>query len=300
MNDIGMLTPRRRPDVLEMVPPRALTDDEYLDQAEGEIRGSGRNVVQNVVAIGKKLVEVKGRIAHGKYEAFVRDRLGFAKTTAHQFVKSYEWVSKVRTSEHLESLQIDASALYLLARRSTTEEVRTEALEKAEREGISHEEVEKLIAADKAEAERKTKASVAAETAKQIAEADAEAAEKIAGAEQALAKSEQKLADLETERATLEQSVRRRSSPRLPMKTATKLSSPQRRCRSASPRRSRKRRHPSKRNVPRNRNGPKSCRQRSIGCAGIQNPPPEPSFEHLNKFELTSSNTDSEASGSTG
>src|ERR1700741_1414842 len=89
-------------------------------------------IVQNIVAIGKNLTELKERVGHGKYEAFVRDRLGVVKTTAHRFVKSYEWwMSKVPTLEHLESLQIDASALYLLARPSTPDEVRAEALANA-------------------------------------------------------------------------------------------------------------------------------------------------------------------------
>ena len=137
---------------LPAILPRQLTDEEYLDQAEGEIRGYSRNVVQNIIATGGKLVEVKERVGHGHYEAFVHDRLGFAKTTAHQFVKSYEWwSSNVRTSEHLDAMQIDASALYLLARPSTPEAVRAEALEKARTEGISHAEVQKLIADAKEE-----------------------------------------------------------------------------------------------------------------------------------------------------
>jgi len=50
----------------------------YLDQAASEIVGRGRQIVADIITIGRQLVEVKQRIAHGRYEAFVRDRLGFS------------------------------------------------------------------------------------------------------------------------------------------------------------------------------------------------------------------------------
>src|ERR1700680_961747 len=105
----------------DLFPPPAppdLDDEAYLAQAEGEIRGCGRLLVSGIVAIGRKLVEVQERVGHGRYEKFIRERLGFSKSTASNFVHSYE-VFKSATVAHLQSLQIDARSLYLLARPST-------------------------------------------------------------------------------------------------------------------------------------------------------------------------------------
>ena len=120
------------------------TDEEFLAQAEDEIRGYGRLVISGIVAIGKKLVEVKERVGHGNYEAFVRDRLGFSLSTARNFVHTHELFKSANFAD-LASLQIDVSAVFLLARPSTPNEVRTEALEKASTESISYAEVENLI-----------------------------------------------------------------------------------------------------------------------------------------------------------
>jgi hypothetical protein len=80
---------------------------EFLDQAETEIRQHGRRVITGIVAIGKKLTEVKKRLGHGKYEAFVRDRLGFGLDSALRFVQSYELVLKSGNLRDLEFLQIE-------------------------------------------------------------------------------------------------------------------------------------------------------------------------------------------------
>jgi hypothetical protein len=217
------------PDVL---PAREFTEEEFLAQAEGQIRGYGRLLVSGIVGIGKKLVEVQEHLKYRKdvegYEAFVRKRLGFSEDTALRFVRSYELL-KSRNLRDLESLQIDASALYLLARPTTPEEVRAEALEKATTGGISHKEVQQLLADAKAEAERRTKSEVekAAEekfaAMKEVAEVaqrtSAEAVrvahseadrrtEELRQLELALAQSSQKVAQLEAATATLEQSIR--------------------------------------------------------------------------------------------
>jgi hypothetical protein len=206
------------PNILQ---PRELTDEEYLDQAEGEIRGYGQSFMNSIIAIGKKLAEIKERVGHGKYEIFVRERLGFSERTALNYVRAYE-LFKSETVSDLDAVQIDAKALYLLARPSTPEEVRTAALEKARTEGISHAEVQKLIADARAEEARKAKEAADAEASERLAavkraneaavkSAAQEAAaltEQIRRHELAIAQSGQKIAELEAARVTLEQSVR--------------------------------------------------------------------------------------------
>jgi Protein of unknown function (DUF3102) len=205
----------------EIPPLHELTDDEYLDRAEGEIRGYSRNVVQNIVAIGRKLVEIKDRVGHGNYEGFVRQRLGFSPSTALRFVQSYEAVKSVTVTD-LESLQIDAKALYLLARPSTPEEVRTEALERAATGGISLKEVQQLIANAQTEAERKTREAADRQVAEKLAaveraneaaaikaaEQNAALTEQIRQSETKIAQAGQQIAELQAAAATVAQSVR--------------------------------------------------------------------------------------------
>jgi hypothetical protein len=157
-----------KPNLPDILPARDIIDGEYLTEAEGEIRGYGRLVVSGIVAIGKKLSEVRTRVGHGKYGEFIK-RLGFSHSTAQNFVQSYELLTKFVKFANLRCLQIDATALYLLARPSTSDEVRTAALEKAATEGISHAEVQQLVANAKAETERKTKEAVDADQKKHIA-----------------------------------------------------------------------------------------------------------------------------------
>jgi hypothetical protein len=134
----------------EMVP----IEEEFLAQAEGQIRGCGKLVVAGILAIGQKLVEVKARVGYQGFVDFVTDRLLWSKRSGDKFVAVYEMLSSAHYApEQIDKLTIEASSLYLIAGRSTSAEVRTEVLEKAARpEGISRAEVERLVEAAKVEA----------------------------------------------------------------------------------------------------------------------------------------------------
>jgi hypothetical protein len=123
-----------------------MTDDEFLDQAEADIRRSDKRVVLEIFAIGKKLAEIKARVGYGRYGVFIRDRLRFSERSAQQYVQSYEFLKSAHCAD-FESLHIDTSAIRLLARPTTPNEVRVEALARAAKpQGISYSEVKKLIA----------------------------------------------------------------------------------------------------------------------------------------------------------
>jgi hypothetical protein len=81
---------------LEIIPPGEFGDDEFLAQAEGQIRGYGKLVVSGIVEIGRKLVEVKERVGHGKYTAFVTDRLRLSERAGRNFVSVYEMFKTAR------------------------------------------------------------------------------------------------------------------------------------------------------------------------------------------------------------
>ena len=134
---------------LELPQSREITDDQFLAAAEKEIRRYGKVIGSSIIAIGKKLIEIKERVGHGRYGQFVRDRLTFGERTAQEYVRSYELLKSAQCAD-FKSLKIDPSAIRLLARASTPEAVRIEALVRAAGPGgISYTEVLKLIAATK-------------------------------------------------------------------------------------------------------------------------------------------------------
>ena len=110
-------------------------------------------MVLQAVQVHQRLVEVKERIGHGNYEDFVRRRLPFTPRTARNYVRAYELLK----SETISDFDLDAGSLYRLARPSTSDGVRVEALEKARTERISEAEIQKLIANDKAKSAAKAK-----------------------------------------------------------------------------------------------------------------------------------------------
>jgi Protein of unknown function (DUF3102) len=121
----------------------------YLDKAASEIIGRGRQIVVDIIAIGRQLVEVKQRIGHGRYEAFVRDRLGFSVSSALRFVRAYQMLESAKLTDLrlLEMVQIDCSALYLLSSPATPEQVRAAALEAAASgQRVRHAEVKEKVA----------------------------------------------------------------------------------------------------------------------------------------------------------
>jgi hypothetical protein len=91
----------------EIFPPGA--DEEFLAQAEGQIRGYGKLVVSGIVEIGRKLVEVQGRLP-GRYVAFVTERLGWSKMQASRFVNVYEMLKGNNLLPSADDLTIDASS----------------------------------------------------------------------------------------------------------------------------------------------------------------------------------------------
>ena len=91
--------------ILKVAPPYEMTDEEFLDQAEAEIRCSDKRVISEIVAIGRKLIEIKNRVGHGRYGQFIRDRLWFSERSAQQFVQSYEFLKSAHCAD-FESLDL--------------------------------------------------------------------------------------------------------------------------------------------------------------------------------------------------
>jgi hypothetical protein len=80
------------------------------------------------VLIGQWLSEVKERLDHGDWLNWQKAEFAWSQRTAYRFIEVFEAVKVA----NLANLEIDVSALYLIAAPSTPEPVRQEVIERAQ------------------------------------------------------------------------------------------------------------------------------------------------------------------------
>jgi len=118
-----------------------------VQQRTSEIKTLMRRTAQDIVDIGQKLIEVKERLGHGVFGAWLPVEFGWSRTTAVRFMR----VAEQFKFANLANLSIASSALYLLAESSTPESARQEALQRAEQgEHITYRGAQEMVAAQKA------------------------------------------------------------------------------------------------------------------------------------------------------
>lgn len=86
-----------------------------------------RRTAQDIIEIGRRLIEVKARLGHGQFGAWLATEFEWSQDTATRFMNV-----AARFSNIPQIAEFAPSALYLLAAPSTPDEVREEALERAE------------------------------------------------------------------------------------------------------------------------------------------------------------------------
>lgn len=98
-----------------------------VQQRTTEIKALMRRAASDIIEIGQKLIEVKGRIGHGAFGGWLAAEFEWHENTARNFM---------RVAEHFKSTNfvemMAPSALYLLAAPSTPEAARAEAIDRAE------------------------------------------------------------------------------------------------------------------------------------------------------------------------
>lgn len=99
-----------------------------VQQRTEEMRTLVRRSAQDIVDIGQKLIDVKGRLGHGKFGGWLAAEFEWSYPMAARFMA----VAETFQSINLIDLAIAPSALYMLASPSTPEGARIEALERAE------------------------------------------------------------------------------------------------------------------------------------------------------------------------
>jgi len=115
---------------------------DFVEQRTDEIRALGKRMAMDIVGIGQRLVEIKGRLGHGHFGNWLDFEFGWTDRTARNFMN----VARSFKSETVSDLNIQARALYLLSSSSTPQEARDEAIERAEEgEEITHAKAKEIV-----------------------------------------------------------------------------------------------------------------------------------------------------------
>lgn len=114
----------------------------FVREREERIHNLARMTATGIVQIGQYLSEVKERIGHGRFLQWIGDRFEWKQAQAYRFIQVYENVKIT----NLINLDIDVSALYLIAAPKTPEPVRNAILTRAGNgESITHQGVRAVV-----------------------------------------------------------------------------------------------------------------------------------------------------------
>jgi hypothetical protein len=103
-------------------------DSCFLAERAQHIREAAKRTAQGIVQIGQWLSEAKGRLKHGQWLPWLRTEFGWSDRTAQNFLQ----VHRAFKSANFSDLEIDVSALYLIAAPKTPQPVRAAIIERAQ------------------------------------------------------------------------------------------------------------------------------------------------------------------------
>ena len=101
----------------------------FLNRSAVQIRYLGRRAAQDIVEIGKLLTMCKTTLDHGEWLPWIEREFGWSDRTARNFMNVHRMLAS--KSEIISDLNIDATALYALAAKSTPNSVREQILARA-------------------------------------------------------------------------------------------------------------------------------------------------------------------------
>jgi GH24 family phage-related lysozyme (muramidase) len=121
---------------------RRFTTRVFVKDRADCIRELAKRTRKAIVQIGEWLAQVKERLPHGQWLPWLQTEFGWTDRTAQRFMQVY----MAFKSDNLSNLEIDVSALYLLAAPKTPHAVRVEAIRRAqEGERITHATAQELV-----------------------------------------------------------------------------------------------------------------------------------------------------------
>ncbi|MFY9957961.1 DUF3102 domain-containing protein [Bradyrhizobium sp.] len=103
----------------------AKTNEESLREIAERIRSQMWRVSQDIVGIGRDLIEARARVGSGKFSAWIEAEFKMSRVTAYKMIKVAETFGETGVN------QFTPSVLYALVAPDTTEEVRAEIVGRA-------------------------------------------------------------------------------------------------------------------------------------------------------------------------
>jgi hypothetical protein len=103
-------------------------DRSFIKERALLIRDAAKRTAEGIILIGQWLTEAKSRLKHGQWLPWLETEFGWSVSTATNFMRVYENVKLATVA----NLQIDVSALYLIATPKTPEPVREEIIKRAQ------------------------------------------------------------------------------------------------------------------------------------------------------------------------
>lgn len=117
-----------------------------VQQRTSEIKTLMRKSANDIIEIGLKVEEVKARLGHGRFGAWIEQEFGWSE----QSVRNFMAVAEHFKSPKFGDLNIAPSALYSLAAPSVPQPARDEAMARAEKgETITYTKAKEIVASHK-------------------------------------------------------------------------------------------------------------------------------------------------------
>ena len=114
---------------------------DFLQDRAARIHQLARLTAQSIVQIGQWLSEAREQVGHGQFLGWIGREFAWNKRTAQRFMNVYARIK----SDKLSHLDIDVSALCLIAAPKVPEPVRDEVLERALNGHVSHAEARAIV-----------------------------------------------------------------------------------------------------------------------------------------------------------
>jgi hypothetical protein len=112
-----------------------------------------QRTARNIIKIGEHLTAARDVCGHGNWQPWLEREFGWTDETARNFMHVFE----LAKAKRVWNLNLPLRSLYLLARPSTSEAVRQEALDRAESgEPPSYDEIKEAVADEVEEPKKRT------------------------------------------------------------------------------------------------------------------------------------------------
>ncbi len=149
----------------DYTPLAAKTANKVKETAD-RIRQTVKHTIDDIIAVGNDLLEVKEVLPHGQFTPWLRAEFGWTERTARNFMAVAEQFGK---TEMISDLKIEPTAAYLLAAPSAPDEAREAAVKLAEDgERVTPKIAKELLAKERRKTSRRKKGASSEKLAEKL------------------------------------------------------------------------------------------------------------------------------------